>query len=389
MGLSLSLGLGLNAAGFGMGSRTLDSLFANGENGFLFANMSDLSRAFTTSVGPVNVAANDDPVGLALDNHSWGGKTLAQVLAAQPEIIMTPWSLSANGGTGTATENPAGTLNLIGDGVNSATARSTVATVVGQTYRISVTVTTGAVAVNVGSTAGGQQNANTVVINIGTQVVFFIATAITTHVEIRRTPAILSIASAISCKLVPGNHAINATGTQRPFWKSNSGKPYIVGDKNDDRLSTSVVPTTALTMALSCRLIKDPVLAMIAMGGGSSATPIRSFIGINGGTGQLAIGWGTARTDASGLDRSGQDMVVVVTGDTANPEVYVDGVPITLMAGSGQPGGGASFALCAYNQNGTMSNFSDSRIYAAMVRDRRSTPAEVALITNQLKRTYQ
>jgi len=60
------------------------SLFLPGDNGFLY----DFSRADTlfqeaTGTTPAGV---DQNVGLALDISKWGGKTLVQVLAAQPEL---------------------------------------------------------------------------------------------------------------------------------------------------------------------------------------------------------------------------------------------------------------------------------------------------------------
>jgi hypothetical protein len=67
--------------------RRLDTLqrllFGHGEDGFLFGNFAELDELFLLSTGDTgNVAANDDPSGLALDDHSWGGQTLAQAIRA-------------------------------------------------------------------------------------------------------------------------------------------------------------------------------------------------------------------------------------------------------------------------------------------------------------------
>ena len=68
---------GVVGSGFGEGGDPLLSLFANGEQGFLFDGFSDLSQLFTTAAGSTNVAANNDPVGRAVARAGGNNATAA------------------------------------------------------------------------------------------------------------------------------------------------------------------------------------------------------------------------------------------------------------------------------------------------------------------------
>src|SRR5437868_2108364 len=86
------------------GAFTDYSLFGPSDDGFLF-NFSKTDRLFQDVAGTIPVAVDADPIALALDGHSWGGKTLAQVRDANPHeyfeyantaALQAVWSVLSN-----------------------------------------------------------------------------------------------------------------------------------------------------------------------------------------------------------------------------------------------------------------------------------------------------
>ena len=374
------------------GGFSLASLFRAGEDGFLFYPMSDLTRLFLLSTGSTgNAAVDSDPVGLDLDNHGWGASDLTATLAAQSELLVPgSWAPGTNGVGNTATNSPSGTLNLTNaDGTAfGAYADQSFATVVGKTYKLLGTVA-GATAVY---RIGTAHNGNTVQADtsapIGSFATYFVATSTTTWVRVHRSGVGAIVVSAISCKLAPGNHALQATTTKRPLYKTNGGKPYLAPDESDGGLVSPVIPAGNLTVDIAARLTKGAA-STIMLGGGNSTGNLRAYIGI-GADGVVLVGWGTSVFETSGPDRSGADMVVVVTGDGTGRDLWINGVQATIAAPSGAPNGtGGGMALGQFNNNGTPSSFASGNLYGALVLNRRVTPAEIAGITSLFQRTYQ
>lgn len=127
-----------------------------------------------------------------------GGTPGAKGLAGEL-IVPGAWSMSVNGGTGTATESPNGQLNLTGDATNAATGDQSFATVASGSYRLQFTVATNTAVVAVGTAQGGSQIASP---NgaAGTQTSTFVATGTTTWLRFSRTPASISTVTAISVR---------------------------------------------------------------------------------------------------------------------------------------------------------------------------------------------
>lgn len=362
-------------------------LFSHGENGFLFGNWAELDELFTVNVGPTNVAADSDPVGLALDDHSWGTSTAAAIIAAQTELLVPgSWTMSIAGGTAVATESPAGTLNLTGDGTNAARGDQSFTTVIGRTYRLAFTAggTIGNVAV--GTAQGGTQNLN---INSPTTPLYFVATATTTWVRFSKTTAVSITVSAISCKLVPGNHALTATAGQRPLWRSNSGKPYLQCDGTDDRLVSPSIPTANFTLAVA---FNATAVSDVAIGGGASTGGKRAFIGTDAGGG-IGYGWGDVNTlTNSTASILNANHVAILSGQgTTRVRLWLDGALVfdnsTISTAPDGTGGGV--ALAGYNNNGTPASFMAGSLFAALALNRLVTEAEVLNITKQFQKACQ
>lgn len=373
------------------GIASLASLFVDGSDGFLFDNMGDLSRLFVGSLGPLNVAADNDQTGLALDNSKWNGKTLSQQLASQSELIGGAWTMSVTGGTATATEAPAGQLNLTGDGTNTGIGRNTFSTIVGQSYLIDAMISSSAAGLSVGTSLGGGQYINGMVLAVGANRASFIATATTAYVQFAKTSAQLAVVAAISGKAIAGNHVLQASSTQRPVWKEATD-PWLLFDGTDDRLvSNGLMTNSAMTLAIAIRAgAGDAVNAQNPLAGGQSTGNLRLYLGINA-TGKPNYGWG----DISGAnlgpsDIRGIDSVLVLVGNGTSVKMWLDGVLIRNDVSTVVPNGtGQPFSLGAYNNGAGFVTFFSGRLYAALAIKRAVTDAEVANITTQFQRTFQ
>lgn len=362
--------------------RRLDTLqrllFGHGEDGFLFGNFAELDELFTTSVGPTAVAANDDPVGLALDDHGWGGQTLAQVVAAAIE-------LRGNGVIGLLGSATVATYNP-GTGVGSVTrvdadnqSYVTFPVVATDTYAVDITPVqnvymrgSAAGAILLTAFAGSRQ---TYYVKTGTTVLSFTSTA----------PGTANF-TVHSIKAVPGNHALQATTGNRPLWKANAGKPYLLFDGSNDTEITPFLPTTALMLAAAARFTGADD---IVLGGGSGAGSTRAVVGVNA-SGFPSFGWGSAAFNHASypVDIRNTDRVLVLEGDASRVRLWMDGVVIMDEASTGNPGGTTGVALGSWNNADTPSNFFTGNLHAAVGRNQRPTETEIARITADFQRTF-
>lgn len=450
LGIGLGLGVGrplghTQSQGVGAG---LSSLFANGEDGFLFYPMSDLTRLFLLSSGSTgNVAVDADPVGLDLDSSSWGnGISYSSLLAAQPELVPNPTLSGAVAGTpGTQPTGWAGlfstggaasvvmtqvALNTVSgipcvDISDAGTASSSVGqaaamgpsgmsgipVVAGKSYTASCyfALLSGALGDAGGArlriawfTAAGAANGQTDIVLVG------LSSSLAQFKQIAVAPAGSAFATltlrvgvtiatayswtlrigAPSLKLVPGNHALQATTTKRPLWKANGGKPYLNFDGTDDTLISPFLPTAAMTMACA---FNSATAGGILIGGGDSAGGHWAYLSLSG-SGVLSGGWGVQNltTIFGGANVLNANHVGILVADAVSVDLYLDGAPIYTAAPSGSPSGGTGgMALASFNDAGTPSTFSNSEIFGAIALNRRATLAEIALITSKFQSAYQ
>lgn len=182
-----------------------------------------------------------------------------------------------------------------------------------------------------------------------------------------------------------GNNAVQATGTKRPFWFSNAGKPYIKGDAVDDSLNGPWVPTSAGAIAIAIRPFTTSEISI-----GSKATSDRAFIGTDA-AGKISAGIATVGQTVifGGSDARGVDTVAIVTWNGTTVTLWRDGVSIYSGAQVGTVASAQGVSICALNNNGTVGSFSAARVYAAMGISRVPSATEIALITSQFQRTYQ
>jgi len=384
MGMGIKLGLGLTPS---EGGSDLYRLFANGEDGFLFGNFGDLTRLFTTSQGPTQVAVDADPVGLALEDSKWSKQSLSQVVAAQPNVAPafvvggTGYSVTNSDATHIATFG-AGTLRYQSDTTSPQmnVGPSSVVWTSGKTYKITTVCTSW----TSGSIKEAGSNA-VLATGVGTTVVYVVAAGNGPTITRNSTNVDLTI-SSITAQLVTGNHAIQATGVQRPVYKPNSGKPYLLTDGSDDCLVTPFKPTVAVTVALAARFTSAAATAFL-VGGGAIGTGKRCRIGIDT-SGNLSYGFGASYATTTGILNA--DRVFVLTGDASTREIWMDGAQVDSGATTSVfDGTGGGLTLGSNNDGGTPGLFAAGRIYGALAINRRVTASEIALITSKFRSTYQ
>jgi hypothetical protein len=376
------------------GGSDLYRLFANGEDGFLFGNFGDLTRLFTTSQGLVQVANDGDSVGLALEDSDWQRRTLAAQLAQASDVLGGTGSFASatgwlvDGSTGVS----GGKLNLTNSGFATYAGASLVQNA---WYRCSFTIDS----LTLGSASGISMrpgnNPGAVYTTPGTYTEYIQYTGATGAFDVSIVsrggfPVGAAVIDNFTVVPVAGNHGSQASGAARPFYKPNSGKPYLLFDGSDDTLRTPFLPPAALTMAVA---FNSATGNAALIGGGDSATNRRAFMGLNS-LGYLGGGWGTHSfaniVATAGVDIRNSDRVGLMTADANSVDLYLDGALVYSGAPSGSPSGNTSpIALGCINNGGTPASFSAMRDYAALALNRRVTPAEIALITSRFRSTYQ
>jgi len=186
----IGFGLSLWDNSSGAGASPL-ALYANGEPG-PWISPSNIMSLFQDSIGTTPVTAYGQQVGLALDQSN--------TMALGPELISGSWTLTV-AGTATATEVPAGTLNLTGDGTNSAIADMSIATVIGATYKLTASGSGSAAGFQIGPTQGSSAIANGF-FPAGPNTSTFVATSTTTWLRFNRSAVGTAVVTTISARQV-------------------------------------------------------------------------------------------------------------------------------------------------------------------------------------------
>lgn len=375
-GLRFGLSLSMQGTG-GKGWRDYD-LFANGENGFLL----DFSRAdalFQEATG-ITPAGVDQNVGLALDVSKWGGKTLAQVLAGQAELItngnfdanVSGWSAQGSGGTTFSWVS--GAMQIVRSGSAAGLPGQTIATVAGRFYWMTAKNNgPGAATWRVGG-------ANAVSIASGATVTRIIAAngASTLHEFWPSTDPDTVAIDVVSVKEIPGNHASQATSGARPVLKAGGLTRY---DGSDDNLLTTLVPSAAMTLAVK---FVNSTAARVAIG--ASTTAPRNYLGISNLGGTIGGGVGDQNWDVirspSGDDRNNLIIGVLTASAADGVRIYRNAVQVYAGALSGTPAGSLPFRIGASNSGSGAAAFLFGDIYQALAINRALTPAEVLKLTN-------
>lgn len=222
-------------------------------------------RRFATSTGGANPSVDGDFVGLDLDESKWGGKTFAQVMAGQPELLNTgspavlgrapaPATYNTTTGVGTAARTDGANKSYVSfPGVSSA-----------KSYRWDVE-NTGSANVTVRI-----QQGNAVILTVfpGQRRSFF-ASPLSNAFSIEPINNGDSIDFAVhSFKEIPSRYALQGTANSRPKWQSGP-KPYLLFDGADDfEDMAGLIPGASGTMVSAFRCGSD---SKIVLAGGDIA----------------------------------------------------------------------------------------------------------------------
>lgn len=335
----------------------LDAFMAGQTDGIFF-DFTKTDRFFQEAQGPTLADDAGEVIGLALDQQLWSAQSLATVLAAQTNL--TPagsWSMSVGGGTSTAVESPAGTLTLQCDGVNSAQGDQSFATVVGRIYALTVTAASGTPNAIVGTSQGGTQNLGSTNISAGTtRTYYFTATATTTWVRLRRITSGTAVASGISVKLAPGNHAVQSVNTSFRPARQTSGCVY---DGTDDNHLTAYKAAAGANFIVGLVTVPASIAAtQIVTGAEDAASANRFALGFDT-SGQVAAGVGSdpVATIHGSTDRRNTEVVVGLSFDGTTVRLFDDSLLAYEAVQNGSPSTATALRLGARNANGTAAAF--------------------------------
>lgn len=225
--------------------KSLATLFAGGADGIMI-DFTNKDTLFQNANGAVEVVNNGDPVGLALDQHKWGGKTLAAYRAAQPEKVtnaeftsdVTGWN--ALHGT-LIWEAGAAKLTAIGTANQPVMRGNVIPTISGRWYEITVELEsiTGGGSFNWAILAGNVAGGTSLLVSsisstsAGSYRRFIKAVSTTTYISVAGRGGAggggtITKFSSVSVKEIDGHHATQ-TSTARPTWASATGDVVFNG----------------------------------------------------------------------------------------------------------------------------------------------------------------
>ncbi len=222
--MQIGVGIGITPFHFGGGNPIL-ALFAAGEQGG-FYDPSTMDGQFVDNLGTTPVTAAGDQVGLKMDKRLWGGRTLAQVMASQPNLVpsqdLTTWSFLNTSGNFSRTANSLHSENSL-DGVYKSGIASGGSSVLGEINETKVVLSgSGTVRIVVYSGIGTTAATYGPIFLTGVPTEYKYYTPNTVSGSgggfgifgNGATPADCTVHSA-SYKDVPGNHRVQATAASR------------------------------------------------------------------------------------------------------------------------------------------------------------------------------
>ncbi len=377
------------------GGDIITSIFADGTDGFYF-DFSKTDRLFTTPTGAVPADDPGENIGRALDSHSWQGRTYAQQLAVQPQLVVD--GDFASGGVGNWPSGATLTATAaVVDGALEVTPTAdfgrrvqAIATVAGRAYRITgrgkrVSGSAGSnVYINVNRTTSQSDDLIVSVINSTGWVDFdytFVATTAAATICLSVRTGNVGAFDDISVKEIPGNYGAQATTSAQPKWQTGGLARF---DGTDDNLLTTLAASnTGMTLLAKAKL---------AATGGN-----RGVMGVNGADGVSrcflafdASGYAAGGVGSDSLsvikgsvNRSGAYCVLGLTIGASTWTLYEQGAQTNTGAKNGSCNTTLGIPLGGLNANGTFGTFANIDLTYALAIKKALTAAQIAAITNK------
>lgn len=297
-----------------------------------------------------------EAIALAMDSATWGGGALADEVAAQPELKDTG-TIGIVGTTTAATYNTstgAGTVSRTSfPGDQSYVSFAVVA---GARYELDlecgnaagITVRPSAAGTSVINTAGTTGRVTYRVASTSSELMIFTA-----------SNSISLPFTVHSLKLIPGNHAVQATGTSQPARQAGGVSRY---DGTADNLLTGFLAQSGAMTLVYHGAVPESLGALQVLMGSSGSSANRCWLGVTtsgfiaGGVGSESEGTIVGTTDVRG-----KEIVAALTfdGSAATLMLLVDGAVSTEYSGAqaSTPTTSVPFRLGALNNNGTAGSF--------------------------------
>jgi hypothetical protein len=175
---------------------------------------SGTDKGFTGTTGGTAIS-NTATAGLWIGQKFSG--TLANAMSSATNLITAAgWTMTPNAGT--ATNSPAGTLNLSNGGTGDQSFSSSS----GKLYEIAFTPGTASARLLVGTTQGASDILTNTLFGVGAQKAYIVATGNTTWVRFLKDTATAITVSAITVKEVNGQPAKQGTSAFRPTYNTSS-----------------------------------------------------------------------------------------------------------------------------------------------------------------------
>lgn len=371
---------------------SIDAFMAGQSDGFYF-DFTRTDRHFQEHTGPTLADDIGESIGLALDQRTWGSGTLAQVLAAQPELVANgDFSSALSGWTAVGVNIP--TLAAVGGRWRATASGSaggwfggyTVLTdlTIGKTYRVAVQATLQSgwtsfsnFVLTVMDGAGATSIVGAIRSTAGLLEMYFVATATSHAVRLRAEGAYVNGVSYaefddLSVKLVPGYSALQSTGTMKPT-RQTSGAKF---DGSDDNLLTTYYATSGANFIAASVSVPATLSAVQVIAGASGSGANRTFLAIDT-SGRVCAGVGSDSTTVhvGTTDLRGTDTVIALSYDGTTVRLFAWSTLEYSGPQASTPTTTIPYRIGSLNSNGTAASFSAAAIKRIVVgREFLTTP---------------
>lgn len=352
------------------------ALFAKyGQPGFLF-NFARTDRTFQEATGQTLADDAGEAVALALDEAQWGGKTLAQLVAGQPNLKGTE-TLGSFTGANPTVDGGGYIIRRTADGT---TTNNYVTIARTGWYLVEFTVE--ADALETGNNfllRDGAASANVTTGGPGTYSVLY---RFTQDIRWMGNGNGNSYRLTInSVKSIPGYHGIQSGSTgARPTRQAGGVLRF---DAVDDNLLTTLAGGASGNTIIVRMAVPGTIASTQVVAGFSAASNGRFQLAVDT-SGQICAGVGANSTTGHVIatDRRGQTGVVALVEDGTNVKLYWNGVEGNSAARNGAPETATPYRIGGNNGNGTAGAFFGGSIYQALAIQAAITPAEALSLSN-------